>query len=64
MSCVLYMLNLKYYGLRCESNQPSHHCKWASSKSNEGSAATERKVSLSKKKVLIARRIVEKVKKK
>ena len=65
------MLKLKYCGSRFESNQPSHHCKCASSKSNEGNVATQRKVPLSKRKVslpkrkvLIVKRIVEQAKKK
>ncbi|XP_059443894.1 uncharacterized protein LOC132175844 [Corylus avellana] len=56
---------LKHRGSSFESSQPSFHCKCATFFTrNEGSVATQRKVRLSKRKVLIAKRIVEQAKKK
>jgi hypothetical protein len=61
---VIHMLKLKYCDSMFESNQPFHHCKYTSFKSNEGSVVTQRKVPLSKSKMLIVKRIVKQATKK
>jgi hypothetical protein len=72
---VLEMLKVKYSGLRCEISTPSHRLPSAPSKNEAGVATQKNKVlsppvvrskgmPLSKRKVLIVKRIVKQAKKK